>query len=99
MTSYIIDNLSSRSFSTNTQSVPPLVRAKENLNYNTALHQITKFPYTVPQRKPQITSATLSFRFRSIAFDKKRALPFFLALELLTQQKSIATLARRHLLA
>lgn len=91
---------SSRCFSTiNNKNTPPLLRLSENEKHNSSLHQITKFPYANSQRKATIKVATLSFRFRSIAFDKKRALPFFLAVELLTQQKAVATLARRHLLA
>jgi hypothetical protein len=99
MTFYTTYSTNSRSFSTSKVQNPPLIRVKENFENTTSLHQVTKFPYTGPQRKAHFNGATLSFRFRSINFDKKRALPFFLALELLTQQKAVATLARRHLLA
>ena len=77
----------------------PLIRVDEHLQYNSKLHQNTLFPYSTSHSRARIKSATLAFRFRSIAFDKKRALPFFLARELLTQQKGIAVLARRQLLA
>ena len=39
------------------------------------------------------------FSFRSIQFNKKRALPFFLAIELLTNQKSVASLSNRNIQA
>lgn len=74
-----------------------LDRFNENIT-NTKLHQSTAFPHVTPHIGSTLQSATISFRFRSILFDKKRALPFFLAIELLTQQKAIAVLARRHLL-
>ncbi len=74
-----------------------LDRFNENFT-NTKLHQSTAFPYATPHINANFQSATVSFRFRSILFDKKRALPFFLAVELLTQQKAVAVLARRHLL-
>jgi hypothetical protein len=74
-----------------------LNRFSENVT-NIKLYQSTAFPYATPHIRSNFQSATLSFRFRSILFDKKRALPFFLAVELLTQQKAIAVLARRHLL-
>lgn len=45
------------------------------------------------------TRVTLSFGLRAIGFSKKASLPFFLALELRTGQKAIATLARKQRLA
>lgn len=74
-------------------------RRKEHLQRTTPLHQRTRFPYATPQRRPRLTEGVLSFRFRSIAFQKKRSLPFFLALELLTHQKCIATLSSRNVLS
>ncbi len=87
-----------RLFSTAKQSSIPLNRVSEHSRVSLSLHQTTLFPYTTPQARPTASSATLSFRFRSILFDKKRSLPFFLALELLTGQKPIAILAHRNLL-
>jgi hypothetical protein len=78
--------------------VTPLPRLSEHLQGALALHQLTLFPYANAQRRPTLREATVSFRFRSIEFQKKRALPFFLAIELLTQQKPIASLSSRHVL-
>ena len=84
----------------------------EHFTHTTPLHQTTLFPYATSHLRPSLTQANLSFRFpvgsstRSHGvqssggagpFSKKRALPFFLALELLTQQKGIAALAPRDL--
>ena len=41
----------------------------------------------------------ISFRFRSISFSKKRALAFFLAIELLTNRKCVASLSSRNIQA
>jgi hypothetical protein len=84
--------------STSNLNTIPLNRISEHSRTTLALHQRTLFPYTTPQSRSKASSATLSFRFRSILFDKKRSLPFFLALELLTGQKAIAVLAHRNLL-
>lgn len=77
----------------------PLVRISEHLSSVAPLHQTTVFPYANPFRRPSLTKATVAFSFRSIDFQKKRALPFFIAIELLTQQKCVASLARRNVLA
>ncbi len=86
---------------TKSNSIQPFPRNRvgEQLEKTTSLHQTTLFPYSNPHRRTSITFATISFRFRSIQFDKKRALPFFLALELLTQQKGIAVLSKRNVLS
>jgi hypothetical protein len=84
--------------STIAQQAVPLNSISEHSRSALSLHQTTLFPYTNPQAKPKASSATLSFRFRSILFDKKRSLAFFLALELLTGQKPVAVLAHRNLL-
>jgi large subunit ribosomal protein L5 len=77
----------------------PLVRLSEHFKSVAPLHQATLFPYTNSLRRPSFTKATVAFSFRSIDFQKKRALPFFIAIELLTQQKCVASLARRNVLA
>lgn len=73
-----------------------LVARKETLQTSTALQQITLFPYASVFQRPQIVAATLTFRLQSVGFRKSQALPFFLALELLSGQKAIATLAKRN---
>jgi large subunit ribosomal protein L5 len=76
----------------------PISRAREHKNNITPLHQVTLFPYANTHRRPSLEKATRSFRFRSIEFAKKRSLPFFLAVELLTQQKGIASLSQRNVI-
>lgn len=71
-------------------------RLADHLSCVTPLHQLTLFPYATPARRSQISRATLSVTFRSVLFQKKRSLPFFLARELLTQQKPVATLSRQN---
>lgn len=77
----------------------PLIRLSEHFKTVVPLHQTTLFPYRNSFRRPSLTKATVAFSFRSVDFQKKRALPFFIAIELLTQQKCIASLARRNVLA
>lgn len=72
---------------------------KEYSLYNQSLHQRTIFPYRNTQRQSKIERAVVSFRFRSIEFSKKRALPFFLARELLTNRKCVASLSRQNIQA
>lgn len=68
----------------------------EHSRYNLSLYQTTIFPYEHTHRLSSVTKAVLSFRFRPIEFSKKRSLLFFLALELLTSQKAIASLSSRN---
>ena len=55
------------------------------------------FPYTNLHTRGSIKRLVLNFSFKEINFSKKKALPFFLAVELLTRQKCIATLSSRNL--
>ena len=68
----------------------------EHIKYNQTLHQITLFPYINTFNQVKAFNLILSFRFRSIAFNKKRALPFFLAIELLTNRKCVVSLSSRN---
>lgn len=68
----------------------------ENIKYNQSLHQMTLFPYRNTFHQVKAFNLILSFRFRSIEFNKKRALPFFLAIELLTNRKCVASLSGRN---
>ena len=68
----------------------------ENNKYNQSLHQITLFPHINRINQIKLSNLILSFRFRSIEFNKKRALPFFLARELLTNRKCVASLSNRN---
>ncbi len=68
----------------------------EYKKYNESLHKMTVFPHMNKYRSGGLSRISLSFRFRSIEFSKKRALPFFLAIELLTHRKCIASLSKRN---
>lgn len=69
---------------------------QEHTRYNLSLYQTTIFPHEHTHRLSSMTKATLSFRFRPISFSKKRSIVFFLALELRTSQKAIASLSSRN---
>ena len=73
----------------------------EHKKYNQSLHQLTIFPQVNTRSLSAAAMSTIvvSFRFRSINFSKKRALPFFLAIELLTHRKCIASLSSRNVQA
>ena len=73
-------------------------RFGEDLNYNQKLYAITLFPYSTELSLGCFQRLVLNFSFREINFNKKQALPFFLALELLTKQKCIVTLSSKNIL-
>jgi large subunit ribosomal protein L5 len=75
-----------------------LDRYGEDLKYNQNLYAVTLFPNTTLHAQGRIYRAVLNFGFRNIDFNKKRALPFFFAMELLTKQKCIATLSSKNIL-
>jgi len=68
---------------------------KEHSFYNKKLHQRNRFPVVNKHKRGVLSCIVLSFNFRSVAFNKKKALPFFLAIELLSSQKSVASLSGR----
>lgn len=74
-------------------------RLAEHVAAVTPLHQLTLFPLPSSSSHAKFRAAILAFRFRSLAFQKKRTLPLFLARELLTTQKSQPSLSRRAALA
>lgn len=74
-------------------------RTIENQIYNTKLHAITKFPLKNIYQNADLYKIILNFSFKPIDFNKKRALPFFLAMELLTNQKCVATLSKKNVLS
>ena len=67
----------------------------EHYTYNEKLHHINSFPLVNNYKIGNISSIILSFSFRSVAFNKKKALPFFIAIELISNQKSVASLSSR----
>lgn len=71
----------------------------EHKKYNQKLHQLTIFPKSNIITFSDISSIVVSFRFRSISFSKKRSLAFFLAIELLTHRKCVASLSSRNIQA
>lgn len=77
----------------------PFDRFKEHQRYSVELYQTGLFPRPTTKEQAHLTSATVSFRFRAVEFNKKRVLPFFIALELLTNQKSVASLSKRNVLS
>ncbi len=75
-----------------------ILRFKENKWYNQNLHAVTLFPYTNINKKGDFYKMILNFTFKDVEFNKKKVLPFFLAVELLTNQKCIATLSSKNVL-
>jgi len=71
----------------------------EHKKYNQRLHQLTIFPKSNILTFSEMTNIVISFRFRSISFSKKRSLAFFLAIELLTHRKCVASLSSRNIQA
>ncbi len=80
------------------QKTPFFLRFKENKSYNEKLNAITLFPYVNIHKQAKYYRTVLNFSFRDLDFNKKRVLPFFLAMELLTNQKCIATLSSKNIL-
>jgi len=79
-------------------SISNVDRIAENIFYNQNLFAITIFFYHNIFYKANIKNLTINFSLKEIDFNKKKALPFFLVLELLTKQKCIATLSTRNLI-
>lgn len=77
---------------------PTIDRFGEDAKYNQRLYAVTLFPYNTELSKANLYRIVLNFSFREINFNKKQALPFFLALELLTRQKCIVTLSSKNVL-
>ncbi len=75
-----------------------LLRFKEHKSYNQKLHAITLFPYSNIHKEGKFYKLILNFTFKDLEFNKKKVLPFFLAIELLTNQKCIATLSSKNIL-
>lgn len=82
---------------TNTGNKPtfPCSFTKEHFVSTLKLQQVSLFPHPNFHTNVGVESLTLFIQFRSISFEKKRALAFFLAVELLTSQKSVAVLSNR----
>ena len=62
-----------------------LDRFGEDAMYNQKLYAVNIFPYSTLLSQGRVNRAVLNFSFRDIDFNKKRALPFFFALENVVQ--------------
>ena len=80
------------------RTFPLLNRFNEDAKYNQILYSASMFPYITKLSSGNLNKLVLNFSFRDIHFNKKQALPFFLALELLTKQKCIATVSSKNIL-
>jgi hypothetical protein len=76
----------------------PLLRFEEQSFYDHSLHKISLFPSKNLFCEGQFFYILLNFNFRDILFLKKKVLPFFLSLELITHQKCVATLSSKDIL-
>ncbi len=76
-----------------------LVRFEEDRIYQRDLLSSTMFPYMHLFTQAKIFNGVLNFSLKEVDFNKKKALVFFLALELLTNQKCVATLSSKNVLA
>jgi len=71
---------------------------QEDQEYQRDLLNITMFPLINVMNKLKFFKGTLNFSLKEVGFNKKKALVFFLAIELLTNQKCIATLSSKNVL-
>jgi ribosomal protein L5 len=76
-----------------------LIRFEEDRVYQRDLLSSTMFPYLHIHSQVKFFKGTLNFSLKDVEFNKKKALVFFLALELLTNQKCVATLSSKNVLA
>lgn len=76
-----------------------LIRFEEDRIYQRDLLSTTIFPYLHLHSQVKFFKGTLNFSLKEVEFNKKKALAFFLALELLTNQKCVATLSSKNVLA
>ena len=83
----------------NLDSFAHLIGAEEDSEYQKKLLSSTIFPYMNVLNQVKCFKAVLNFSLKEVSFNKKKALTFFLAIELLTNQKCIATLSSKNVLA
>ncbi len=75
-----------------------LTRFEEDRIYQRNLLNATLFPYLNNMSQAKIYNSILNFSLKEVGFNKKKALVFFFALELLTNQKCIATISSKNVL-
>lgn len=83
----------------NIDSFVHLIGVEEDSEYQKKLLSATMFPYMHALHQVKCFKAVLNFSLKDVGFNKKKALIFFLAVELLTNQKCIATLSSKNVLA
>lgn len=71
------------------------LRFQEYYNKTIALDAVTKFNYINNHQKSNIKKIILNFSFKQIDFNKKKIIPFFMALELITGQKAFLTRSKK----
>ena len=76
-----------------------LINFEEDREYQRDLLSTTIFPYVNAMTRVKFFKGTLNFSLKEVGFNKKKALVFFLAIELLTNQKCIATLSSKNVLS
>ncbi len=82
----------------NINTYPAIARFKEKAIYDQQLHALTMFPYNNTSRTTNFFKLILNFSLKDVAFSKKKALPFFIAMELLTNQKCVATISSKNVI-
>lgn len=82
----------------NLNNYPAISRFKEKVIYDQQLHAVTIFPYNNIYRTTNFFKLILNFSLKDVGFNKKKALPFFLAMELLTNQKCVATISSKNVI-
>ena len=75
------------------------INFEEDAVYQRVLSSITVFPYFSLYNTIDFYKGTLNLSLKNIEFNKKKALVFFFAMELLTNQKCVATLSSKNVLA
>ena len=75
------------------------LRLHEDFIYNYKLDSLTKFNIINNLAQKKIFKISLNFGFKNINFDKKKMIPFFMILELISNQKSYITFSKKHVLS
>ena len=74
-------------------------RIIEDFNYNYKLDFLTKFNIINNLNYKKFLKLSLNFGFKDINFDKKKIIPFFIILELVSNQKCIITTSKQDFLS
>jgi large subunit ribosomal protein L5 len=75
------------------------IRTFEDYIYNYQLDFLTKFNIINNLDKKKFLKITLNFGFKEVAFDKKKMIPFFFILELISNQKCAITTSKKDFLS